>query len=59
MIIGSDGVRAVLDWELAHVGDPMDDIAWLSWRATQQGWPDFPARLREYEAASGVAVQSR
>ena len=49
-------VTAIVDWELAHLGDPMDDIAWLSWRATQQGWPDFPARLREYEAASGIAV---
>ncbi|HEU5305794.1 MAG TPA: phosphotransferase family protein [Acidimicrobiia bacterium] len=53
-----DGARvtAIVDWELAHIGDPMDDIAWLSWRATQQGWPDFPARLREYEAASGIEV---
>ena len=51
-----DRVTAIVDWELAHVGDPMDDIAWLSWRATQHGWPDFPARLREYEAASGIAV---
>jgi aminoglycoside phosphotransferase (APT) family kinase protein len=49
-------VTAIVDWELAHVGDPMDDIAWLSWRATQQGWPDFPARLREYEADSGIDV---
>jgi aminoglycoside phosphotransferase (APT) family kinase protein len=49
-------VTAIVDWELAHLGDPMDDIAWLSWRATQQGWPDFPARLREYEAVSGIAV---
>jgi aminoglycoside phosphotransferase len=49
-------VTAIVDWELAHLGDPMDDIAWLSWRATQQGWPDFPTRLREYEAASGIEV---
>ena len=55
MYVG-DRVTAIVDWELAHVGDPMDDIAWLSWRATQQGWPDFPARLREYEAASGIEV---
>ena len=27
-IVGPEGVRAVLDWELAHLGDPMDDIAW-------------------------------
>jgi aminoglycoside phosphotransferase (APT) family kinase protein len=51
-----DRVTAIIDWELAHIGDPMDDIAWLSWRATQHGWPDFPARLREYEAASGITV---
>jgi aminoglycoside phosphotransferase (APT) family kinase protein len=51
-----DRVTAIIDWELAHLGDPMDDIAWLSWRATQQGWPDFPARVREYEVASGIEV---
>ena len=44
-------VVAVVDWELAHLGDPMDDIAWLSLRATQEPFPDFPTRLREYEDA--------
>jgi aminoglycoside phosphotransferase (APT) family kinase protein len=51
-----DEVAGIVDWELAHIGDPMDDIAWLSWRATQHGFPDFPARMREYEALSGIAV---
>jgi aminoglycoside phosphotransferase (APT) family kinase protein len=35
LIVGADGVRAVLDWEMAHVGDPMEDFGWLSvpsWR---------------------------
>jgi aminoglycoside phosphotransferase (APT) family kinase protein len=35
LIIGPDGVRAVLDWELAHTGDPMEDLGWIcvnSWR---------------------------
>jgi aminoglycoside phosphotransferase (APT) family kinase protein len=35
LIIGPDGVRAVLDWELAHTGDPMEDLGWVcvnSWR---------------------------
>ena len=34
-IVGSDGIRAVLDWELAHLGDPVEDLGWLcvkSWR---------------------------
>ena len=34
----------------------MDDIAWLSLRATQEPFPDFPARLREYAALSGNAI---
>lgn len=51
-----DAVLGVIDWELAHIGDPMDDIAWLSWRATQHGFPDFPARMREYAQLSGVKV---
>ncbi len=46
-------VTAVVDWELAHLGDPMDDIAWLSLRATQEPFTDLPTRLREYEALSG------
>ena len=35
LIIGPDGVRGVLDWELAHLGDPMEDLGWIcvnSWR---------------------------
>jgi aminoglycoside phosphotransferase (APT) family kinase protein len=53
----ADGrVTGIVDWELAHLGDPMDDIAWLSWRATQHGFPDFPARLREYEQLTGTAI---
>jgi aminoglycoside phosphotransferase (APT) family kinase protein len=35
LVIGPDGVRAVLDWELAHLGDPMEDLGWVcvnSWR---------------------------
>ena len=49
-------VVAVVDWELAHLGDPMDDIAWLSLRATQEPFTDFPTRLREYEALSGNSI---
>ena len=35
LIIGPDGLRAVLDWELAHPGDAMEDLGWVcvnSWR---------------------------
>jgi aminoglycoside phosphotransferase (APT) family kinase protein len=49
-------VTAVVDWELAHLGDPMDDIAWLSLRATQEPFTDFPTRLREYAELTGNAI---
>jgi aminoglycoside phosphotransferase (APT) family kinase protein len=52
-------VLAVVDWELAHLGDPMDDIAWLTLRCAQEPFPDLPARLREYEALVGWEVDDR
>jgi aminoglycoside phosphotransferase (APT) family kinase protein len=35
LIVGPEGIRSVLDWELAHAGDPLEDLGWLcvkSWR---------------------------
>ena len=35
LLVGPDGLRGVLDWELAHTGDPAEDIGWLcapAWR---------------------------
>lgn len=35
IVVGSEGLRAILDWELVHLGDPMEDLGWLcvtSWR---------------------------
>ncbi|MEY2570349.1 MAG: hypothetical protein QOE63_699 [Acidimicrobiaceae bacterium] len=56
----ADGkVVAVVDWELAHLGDPMDDIAWLSLRSTQEPFTDFAARLREYEALTGNPIDEQ
>ena len=49
-------VTAVVDWELAHFGDPMDDIAWLSLRTVQDTFTHFPDRLREYEELSGNRI---
>jgi aminoglycoside phosphotransferase (APT) family kinase protein len=28
IIVGPDGLRAVLDWETARIGDPAEDLAW-------------------------------
>jgi len=49
-------VSAVLDWELCHWGDPMDDIAWLSLRTVQDTFTHLPDRLAEYTALTGFPV---
>jgi len=37
-----EGVVAVLDWELAHVGDPMRDLGWVITRSWRFGVADKP-----------------
>lgn len=64
MIIAPDGLKAVLDWEIAHLGDPMEDLGWVcvnSWRFGELDRPVGGFGPREemfagYEAVSGVAV---
>jgi aminoglycoside phosphotransferase (APT) family kinase protein len=49
VIVGSDGLRAVIDWELAHLGDPMEDLGWLCVKAWRFGGRPPVAGLGEYE----------
>jgi aminoglycoside phosphotransferase (APT) family kinase protein len=49
-------ITAVLDWELAHFGDPMADLGWLALRAVQEPFTNFADRLADYETFSGSAV---
>ena len=39
LIVGEDGVRCVLDWELAQIGDPMLDLGWLCVKTWRFGGP--------------------
>jgi len=39
LMIGPDGVRAVLDWELVHTGDPVEDLGWLCAKVWRFGSP--------------------
>lgn len=49
MIIDGDGLAAVIDWELAHVSDPMEDLAWLCVKAWRFGGPQPVAGLGSYD----------
>ena len=42
-MVGPEGLRGVLDWELAHAGDPDEDLGWFCVRAWRFGRDDLPA----------------
>jgi aminoglycoside phosphotransferase (APT) family kinase protein len=63
LMVGPDGLRAVLDWELAHVGDPLEDLGWLCVRAWRfgsakpvAGVGEYDDLIGAYEAATGAPV---
>ena len=37
LMVGADGLRGVLDWELTHRGDPRQDLGWLCTKAWRFG----------------------
>lgn len=59
------GVVAVLDWELAHLGDPAEDMGWIctnSWRFGRPdrpvgGFGDYADLLAGYVAAGGQPIE--
>ncbi len=61
VIVGPEGLRSVLDWELAHVGDPHEDLAWMCTKTWRFGRVDQPVGgvgplepfYAAYEAESG------
>lgn len=63
-MVGPEGLEAVLDWEFAHWGDPLEDLGWLCVRDWRFGNVDRPAgglaKRAElyglYAEASGHAV---
>jgi aminoglycoside phosphotransferase (APT) family kinase protein len=64
VMVGPKGITAVLDWELAHTGDPLQDLGWLCVNAWRFGRPDRPVAglgtreqlLDAYARHSGVGV---
>lgn len=64
LVVGPDGLRAVLDWELSFIGPPAYDLAWpcvTSWRFQRPNLPVGGFGTREelvaaYEDEGGVSI---
>jgi aminoglycoside phosphotransferase (APT) family kinase protein len=58
------GLTAILDWEIAHTGDPLEDLGWMCIKSWRFGAIDNPAGgfgqrdelHAAYEAAGGKPV---
>jgi aminoglycoside phosphotransferase (APT) family kinase protein len=64
LMVAGASLTGVLDWELAHLGDPVEDLGWLCVPAWRFGRPDRPAAglgsreslLEAYERHSGLRI---
>jgi aminoglycoside phosphotransferase (APT) family kinase protein len=63
LIVGSDGVRAVLDWENVHLGNPAEDLGWIcvkAWRfggtPPVGGFGTYQQLLDGYAAGGGQPI---
>lgn len=67
MILREDQVVAVLDWEMAFLGDPEADLGWwlfLDWTSCEgngiprlRGFPEAEETIRRYEQLTGLKVE--
>ncbi len=63
VLFGPEGLRVMLDWELAHIGDPAEDMGFICVRSWRFGGPkpvggigDREEFFAAYEAAGGGKV---
>jgi aminoglycoside phosphotransferase (APT) family kinase protein len=68
LIVDDKGLAAVLDWELVHIGEAYEDLAWFCIRAWRFGAPQHLGAgglgsvetfLSAYEAAAGTVVDRK
>jgi aminoglycoside phosphotransferase (APT) family kinase protein len=65
-IVDERGLAAVIDWELAHLGDPAEDVGWLCIRSWRFGNDELPVAgvgeldkfLAAYESAGGSPIDA-
>jgi aminoglycoside phosphotransferase (APT) family kinase protein len=63
VMVDEHGLAAVLDWELVHLGDPLEDLGWLCVKAWRFGQPlevgglgTIDQLVAAYEQAGGRTV---
>lgn len=64
LMIDGGGIRAVLDWELAQIGDPVRDLGWLCVNSWRFGKAELPVGgfgciddlLDGYKTVSGIDI---
>jgi aminoglycoside phosphotransferase (APT) family kinase protein len=50
---GDGKIRGILDWEMVHIGDPFEDLAWAMNPLWSHGTPEKPAGM--VEASKAIA----
>lgn len=58
LMVDESGLAAVLDWELAHLGDPDEDLGYLCMRAWRFGGPGEVAGLGDLDAFLGAYAEA-
>lgn len=63
VLVDAGEVTALLDWELAHLGDPHDDLGWYTCSLYRrehfvEGVWELPDFLAAWSAASGIEVEA-
>ena len=64
-IISEENLESIIDWELAHIGNPMEDLGWLcvrSWRFGNVekrvgGLGDIKDLIAGYESNSDIKIE--
>ena len=64
IIVSNSGLESIIDWELAHIGNPLQDLGWIcgnSWRFGQNekvvgGFGDLEDLLKGYNSISKFEV---
>ena len=63
VLFGPEGLRVMLDWELAHIGDPAEDMGFICVKSWRFGGPkpvggigDRAELFDAYEQAGGAKV---